>query len=295
MSTLLKNKIQQILGDKVTEMSEIGRGASNKVYKIHSASGCFALKVNERGLYDFFPNESEALFQMDGFHAPKLFHYFEGGGEVPRFLLMEYIEGHPASSHASVDLPKLLHVIHRIHEKTKRRIPSPQNFGRYISERLWEKCYGSFPELRAMPSFDIERLEKLGRRLEKHSQLLQFSKPNSSVLIHGDPGNGNILETPNGSTILIDWELAQYTQPEVEYAGIIWTYMEEHFGLEDLIARCPSYNPEVLLALTLARGLDVSVWVAKWKASLRIPSEIEEAEALEAFFWKKVRLLYSML
>jgi aminoglycoside phosphotransferase (APT) family kinase protein len=283
--------IELIIKDKIVEISEIGRGVNNKVYRIDTSEQSFALKTKDRGLYDFYDAESFALSNLNGVIAPKMHHYHTGNLEWDKFILMELIEGQSPGTFDTVHLDKLIHTVGAVHASIKTK-QSNQSFSDRILNYLNEKCISSIPELESNPFAKIELLTTYCKNIKDKANKIPLENHQSEVLIHGDLGKNNLIESSSEYYRIVDWELSRYAIPEVEFAGILWTYMSDQNSIESMLKKMPQFNTEMLLLLTLARGLDVSVWMTKWLKSLP-PADPDYKTALKDldFFWKKINHL----
>jgi predicted Ser/Thr protein kinase len=71
----VKAKIENFTSEKIDSIGKIGSGANNAVYLVKTKNKKYALKIRERGLYDFFDNESKALEILGGYIAPQLYYH----------------------------------------------------------------------------------------------------------------------------------------------------------------------------------------------------------------------------
>jgi predicted Ser/Thr protein kinase len=115
-----KAKIEQFVSGKIISILKIGSGVNNAVYLLETKTKKYALKIKERGLYDFFENESKALKILDGYIAPKIYFYDDSNPD-DKFMLIEYISGLPIKSINEIGIDKLTTLIMNVHKRTKRK------------------------------------------------------------------------------------------------------------------------------------------------------------------------------
>jgi aminoglycoside phosphotransferase (APT) family kinase protein len=287
-----KVKIEEIVEEKIVSITKIGSGVNNAVYLLEMRNKKYALKIRERGLYDFFENESKALKIMDGYIAPKIYHY-DVSNPINKFMLIEYISGLPIKSISEIGIDELVALVMNVHQRTKRKKSHVKNLNSDLQAYLDDKCYSSIPELQKISFSKTHELIKTCDTVLERAGKLCYSDPEYEVLIHGDLNVTNIIKDDAGQWRLIDWELSRYTQVETEIAALIWAHSKNEKDIEKFInSDLCAGKKIIILIMTLARGLDVSTWRTKWINSLakndeKLPfyhSELEED-------WYKIRIL----
>lgn len=292
MNKSIQVKVEEIVAEKIDSIVKIGSGVNNAVYLLETKSGKYALKVKERDLYDFFENESNALKILDGYIAPRIYHY-EDSNPDQKFILIEYISGSPIKSVDEIGINELAALIMKIHRRTKRQTSQKKDLPADLQAYLTDKCYLSVPELKKISFSKTDELIKTCDTVLERAGKFGYSDPEHEVLIHGDLNITNIIKDDTGKWRLIDWELSRYTQVETEIAALIWAHCNNKRDIEKLLESDLCANGKRIISLTtLARGLDVSTWRTKWINSLDkndeklslYHSELEED-------WNKIRVL----
>ena len=289
-------KIEAAIGGRIDCIHKIGSGVNNAVYLIEIKGLNYALKIKERGIYDFFENESSALKEMDGFIAPKLYLY-DYSDLDNKFMLIEYIDGEPIKSVNEIGITKLAELVNEIHEKTKRKNSATKNLKSDLKNYLDDKCYFNVHELEKIPFSKTQELIETCDKAINFAENYKYSDPENEVLIHGDLNVTNIIKDKSGKWRLIDWELSRYTQIETEIAALIWAHCKNEQDIAELLNSELCGNGKTTIALmTLARGLDVSTWRTKWINSL-----CEKEEKMDLYHseleedWSKIRILKTYL
>jgi|ERR1035437_6010436 thiamine kinase-like enzyme len=292
----IKSKIEEIAGGNVESITKIGSGVNNAVYLINVNNKSFSLKIKERGIYDFFDNESTALRILDGFIAPKLYLYNDSDRDS-KFLLLEYITGAPIKSISEIGISELALLVSKIHSRTQREKSIQSNLNTDLKAYLDDKCFSSIDELENIKFSKISELTKACNTVLKKSVQFDYSDPYHEVLIHGDLNVTNIIRDESGIWRLIDWELSRFAQIETEIAALIWAHCKTEQEISNLLSSklCDS-KKEAIAIMTLARGLDVSTWRTKWINSLD-----KNDEKLEFYHseldedWTKIKILEAYL
>lgn len=288
----IKEKIEEVVAEKIVSIIKIGSGVNNAIYLLEMKNRKYALKIRERGLYDFFENESNALKIMDGYIAPKIYHYDDSNPDE-KFMLIEYINGLPINSVNEIGIDGLAALVIKVHERTKKKNTHVKDLNSDLQAYLVDKCYLSIPELHKISFSKTDELIKTCDTVIERSRNICYSDPEHEVLIHGDLNITNIIKDDAGQWRLIDWELSRYTQVETEIAALIWAHSKNKNDIEKLLNSALCFNNKrIILLMTLARGLDVSTWRTKWINSLAknetklqfYRSELEED-------WHKIRIL----
>lgn len=285
-------RIEQIISEQIISILKIGNGVNNAVYLVETQKKKFALKIRERGLYDFFDNESTALNIMNGFIAPQLYHY-ENSNHDNKFMLIEYIDGVPIKSITEIGIGELASLVSEVHCRTRRRLPQLKNLKSDMQAYLNDKCYSSIPELQKISFARPAELDEVCNMVLKETEKLNYSDPEHEVLIHGDLNITNIIKDADGGWRLIDWELSRFAQVEAEIAALIWAHSCDQNDIKrHLDSEWCTVNKKLISLITLSRGLDVSTWRSKYINSLD-----KNSEKISWFFkeleedWEKINIL----
>lgn len=289
-------EIELSIGGKIDAISKIGSGVNNAVHLIESAGKKYALKIKERGLYDFFQNEAAALKILNGGIAPRIYAFNDSDPDN-KFMIIEYIDGEPIKSVEEIGISKLANLVNEIHEKTKRKNVQPKTLSLDLKIYLDDKCYFSIPELEKIEFSKTQELIETCDVAIEAAKKFGYSDPENEVLIHGDLNVTNIIKDKNEKWRLIDWELSRYTQVETEIAALIWAHCNNEKDISELLnSDLCGKGKKAIALMTLARGLDVSTWRTKWINSLNKNDEkIEFYHSELEEDWAKIRILKSYL
>ncbi len=247
LSFHLEDKLEQILGSSVKILSgkPLGGGCINNAMKLETSSGAFFLKWNTTCAPNLFTREAESLIELGKasssyLHIPKVI-VSEEVGELPGYIIMEYLEPASYSSQDERNLGRGLATIHQF-PADRFGFYNDNYCGSTIQDNSWNTNWVDFfgqqrllyilqliQKERNMPSSQMKVYEKLVSRLP--GLLPSCSKP---ALIHGDLWSGNYMHTNKGPA-LID-PCAYYADCEMEmgimtmfggFSGKFWEgYME---------------------------------------------------------------------
>ena len=213
----------------IQSTSNLGGGCINHASKISTNVGNFFLKWNAHCAPDIFLREAESLRELKKaaqgqLLIPEVF-VAESAGNIPGFLLTEYLEPGYSGSNIDEKLGRGLAMIHQYQN---------DNFGFYhdnycgatIQNNSWQKSWPEFyrdnrlkflleliKQERPLPDSDVVLYEKL---LQRIPDLLP--RNSKSGLIHGDLWSGNYMLSNKGPA-LID-PASCYADREMEF-GII--------------------------------------------------------------------------
>lgn len=244
--------------------SPLSGGSINDAFRITTNRGDLFLKWNGSVPHDFFKKEAEGLKLLQSANSklriPEVIAEESPDGELPGFLLMEYIK--PGRTGDSVRFGAELAKLHQTKDtafglNTDNYIGSlPQRNTRHDN---WNTF---FDEERIMPQLKmaidsgkmthevIKRWERLSSKLDN---LLPKTQPS---LVHGDLWSGNYLFDASGRAVLID-PAVYFGHPEMDLAfskmfgGFSGEFYEGYKSVQFLepgfTERVPIYNLYPLL------------------------------------------------
>jgi Ser/Thr protein kinase RdoA (MazF antagonist) len=227
--------IESEFKSKPSGFTLIGKGSNYDVHRFNVDDKPYVLRFQQRATYDFSPVESKLLTQLNGEFAPKLFIYDSGNLAGSPFMVQSFVEGEHITDLNIGQLKIVKDSISKVHEKTKRKIPS-RIIKEYFFEFYCEKfCNGIIQNISVEKNVKDQVYHLAGKYLESFDAM----KPvviESECLIHGDLNHTNLL-WKNNAVCFIDWELARYSIPSFEYAIIAYGHgksKELYQGILDL-------------------------------------------------------------
>jgi aminoglycoside phosphotransferase (APT) family kinase protein len=227
--------------------------------------------------------EATVLERVQGIAAPLLYDFRRESEwfDAPS-MCMQFVPGEQRepTSAAPDDLERLGAVIARIHrvptDDLVEPLPTHTTLATYLAARH-EDILSKLRSLRdPLPASVDDRVRgavsSVNQRLETARGRPSFGTDETLVLLHGDPGAGNIIWTPQ--PVLIDWEYARLGDPADEVAYIFgqhglaasqrdafWngyrTRTDPQRHLEHVVDRVRSWEPLTLLGSALW-------WLERW-------------------------------
>ena len=277
--------------DRITAVSRFDRGDRHAVYKVSyldPSDGTSDLVVrvsndNDAGAREQAQREATVLERVQGVAAPLLYDFrresqwFDAPSMCMQFVPGQQREPIPA---APQDLERLGAAIARVHRVPTNDLaalsPTSSTIASYLAARH-EDILSKLPSLRdPLPASVHDRvhdaLSSVNQRLETARGRSSFRTDEPLVLLHGDPGAGNIIWTPH--PVLIDWEYARLGDPADEVAYIFgqhglaaserdafWrgyrTSTDPQRHLQHVVDRVRSWEPLTLLGSALW-------WLERW-------------------------------
>jgi aminoglycoside phosphotransferase (APT) family kinase protein len=277
--------------DRITAVSRFESGDRHAVYKVSYLDSAGATNhlvvrvatVDEARDCAQAEREATVLKKAHGVAAP---HLYDFRCESPWFaaptMCMQFVPGRQRDliAAASSDVERLGSVVGWVHglptDDLVEWFPHAGSIAAYRDERV-EQIMGNVPWVRdPLPVPVQRRLQRavllVDRGLERARSSGSFATDERLVLLHGDPGPGNILWGPE--PVLIDWEYARLGDPADEVAYIFsqhglsapqrkafWhgyrSSTDPQQRLEDVVDRVSWWEPVTLLGSALW-------WVERW-------------------------------
>jgi len=193
--------------------SPLGGGCINQTSELATSAGLFFLKWNADGPPDMFAREADSLRELAKpenpfLRIPRVILEKENGN-VPGYLLLEYLEPLRSGAEAEENLGRGLAVIHR-YFSNKFGFFADTYCGTTLQDNTWN---GYWPDF-----FGQQRIWHLARLIEKKGNMplphlkiyekLVLRIPDLlparslPVLIHGDLWNGNFMLTSKGPALI---------------------------------------------------------------------------------------------
>ena len=219
--SLIERAVSEALSIRVARLQRIRRGLVNHVYKAETGKGNYIIRIfnysdwPEDGMLEWIEKQ---LAKQRIPHAKLVFYtrskkYFPNGFMISKFI--EGADGWTASKRNTISKAarfygsgKLLCKIHQIqgskYGSFNKGRGTHKDFIRfksdYIKPRLQTLIRAKF--LPASIKQDFERVIR--------EYLLPFQKRFKPVLIHSDAHGDNLIITPKGNFVLIDWDNARF-------------------------------------------------------------------------------------
>ncbi len=232
------------------DLSPIGTGYYHFNYLVRRDNDAFILRVRDASsprMDLVWMDEGATLrfLEEKRFPAPRL----RGAGDDPAYLLLTYAEGAPLSQFAATEpqfsagLRQLAGLLKRLHDLDAEPSLSSQSersvaavCARLIDfpERVVEDSSEALKELYAalaIPEAPFAAIRAGAARLRERSL----------VFCHGDAHPRNCIVAPDGTLLLIDWELAMFGDPMYDLAVAVHRSRLTDSARDDFLA---AYAPE---------------------------------------------------
>ena len=200
----IESLISEHFNTRLTDIKEIGKGASGQVYCIHLSSAPYKIAVKLSKHYDLLQQEKEMLEYLKprvAYQVPETYFIGQDGGVA--FLVMEFISGISGNSKKMLLLPKKKHLVDNIiNALTETQKTTSNKFGSYNNPEYnsWKEYYSAF--FAKIYSFSKEQFNdgKLSKTVIEALELISenFDKVfkediKKSYLCHGDFWMCNML------------------------------------------------------------------------------------------------------
>ncbi len=214
MKELTKNKIEEIIKEKIVDIYPVSGGCINDAKILHMDSGRqFFIKTNYNNLPKMFFNEANGLRELvkaDAIRVPKVIYVEED------FILLEAIKSSSKPKNFFEDFGRRFAQLHKYSEKyfgfyENNYIGStPQfNIPDESEKNVWTNFYFN---KRLKIQFDLAEkkgysgieLSKAFSKLEGKIEDILKSDYEKPSLLHGDLWSGNYIIDENGNACLID-------------------------------------------------------------------------------------------
>ena len=210
----IKNKIEDVLKEKITNLYSVSGGCINDARILHTESGkLFFIKTNMGNPPDMFAKEANGLKELAAANAirvPKVIYVNDN------FLLLEAIIPSSKSKLFFEDFGRKFAKLHKHNGKyfgfyEDNYIGSTLQINiAYESEKLdWIKFYFNKRlkfqfDLAEIKGYAGEELRKAFSKLENKIDDILRSNDEKPSLLHGDLWSGNYVTDENGNACLID-------------------------------------------------------------------------------------------
>ena len=227
MDSQLRKAIADAMGTEIRESRRIGGGSINEAAIVTTPAGRFFVKWNRHPIPDQFDREAEGLHAMRASGTrlviPEPVVCRRPSGEVPAFLVLEYLEPGPRRPDFDEELGRGLAELHRAtadafgfdHDNYCGATPQPNTWTAdwvtfYRENRLRFQIELAARK-RSVSACDRATYDRLLGRLDD----LLDADAERPALIHGDLWSGNLHGTPDGRPSVID-PAAYYGHREAE-------------------------------------------------------------------------------
>lgn len=223
-------------GIRVRQEQSVSGGSINRSVKLETNHGVFFLKWNPSAPEDFFEKEAGGLKRLHSastrLRVPEVISAHPSGGDLPGFLLMEFIEEGTGGN--SFVFGSELARLHKVQadqfgldeDNFIGRLPQSNRLHDswvtfFVEERINPQLKSAVDKGHISPSLS-KNWDRLSGRL---SSIFPDCKPS---LLHGDLWGGNYLFDATGTAVLID-PAVYYGHPEMDLA---FTHMFGGFSSE---------------------------------------------------------------
>ncbi|HGG04742.1 MAG TPA: aminoglycoside phosphotransferase family protein [Aliiroseovarius sp.] len=180
-------------------------GARNEVWLVRGATGLFVAKSTRRCEEAVaWVAEIQALLRGAGHVVPRYVQTQDKTFTSSGLTLEPYVDGRGGNDADKAGLTALLSDLHRLTRGFRQRP------GFASAQDLRSHPIGGDIDLTAMPG-------DLVAMCRSHWAKIPEIPP---CAIHGDPGLGNVLVTPRGQVVLIDWDEARLDWPGFDLAAL---------------------------------------------------------------------------
>lgn len=235
-TTFYEGVLAEVFGDRVSVLRTelLSGGCINHATAMHTSTGKYFLKWNDRIPADMFAKEARGLSllaESDTVRVPRV--YGSGALQGKHYILLEFLDGNLKNSSYWADFGRALAGMHRNNIGEKHGLDHDNYIGRlYQKNSPAVKWADFFIENRleiqldlAMRNGTVDRsFAKRYRAFYKHIPDLLPEEPPS--LLHGDLWGGNVITGPEGQACFID-PAVYYGNREIELS---FTKMFGGFG-----------------------------------------------------------------
>ena len=214
MKDLTKNKIEEILKEKITNQYSVSGGCINDAKILHTDSGKqFFIKTNYDNLPGMFLNEANGLRELlkaNAIRVPQVIYVEED------FILLEAIKSGTKSNNFFEDFGRRFARLHKYTEKhfgfyennyigstPQINVPDKNEQNDWTSFYFNKRLKFQF-DLAEKNGFTREELCKAFLQLEDRIEKILFYDYEKPSLLHGDLWSGNFMADENGNACLID-------------------------------------------------------------------------------------------
>jgi len=214
LKDLTKNKIEEILKEKITNQYFVSGGCINDAKILHTDSGKqFFIKTNYDNLPGMFLNEANGLRELlkaNAIRVPQVIYVEED------FILLEAIKSGTKSNNFFEDFGRRFARLHKYTEKhfgfyennyigstPQINVPDKNEQNDWTSFYFNKRLKFQF-DLAEKNGFTREELCKAFLQLEDRIEKILFYDYEKPSLLHGDLWSGNFMIDESGNACLID-------------------------------------------------------------------------------------------
>lgn len=208
-------------------------GVTSMGFRVHSADSSWFLRVvpvaDRRRLKKYIRNGT--ILRRLGFSTPVPVGH--GCWENWCWVAEGLVPGTPLVNRVgnASGIERVVETLVRLHTHQRRWAGDRFHWGPWNLPRVWVRDYprswrrlaGVFPELERVHSEVFDWVKQLPS---------QF-RPTRYQLLHGDFHSGNLIETPTGELVLLDYSTPRYG---IGYLEALW-FAHNHFGDDDELQR----------------------------------------------------------
>lgn len=202
---------------RIAKTREVGGGCINQVEEVRTEDGRrFLLKSNSKAPAGFFEREIEglrAIREAGAVRAPEPLAAGGGEGDVPRFLVMEFIDSAAPRADFDQTFGRALAQMHRA-EADRFGLGIDNFLGASPQANAWSDSWPAFfrearlgGQLRLLEKrgyATAELAQKLGKLMDRLDDLLGGGREVRPALLHGDLWSGNIMSDESGGPAIVD-------------------------------------------------------------------------------------------
>jgi len=275
MNTLIPQqictKIELEMNGTPSNFEIIGKGSNYDVYKFSLNNSFYVLRLQKRVTYDFSPVESKLLIKLNGSFSPKLFIYDSGKTVGFPFMVLSFIDGKHLADLNAEQLKIVLKTIKQVHESTKQNLRHPELKDYYI-EIYKEKFGNKFIPDTSTETNISSQMASLADKLHNKINSLPSTATSFECLIHGDLNPNNLLWV-NNNVYFIDWELARYSIPAIEYGGLLYCNGKNKEIFNHVLSFFNNDEKELIVTGFYLKLLDSLCWRIKYLKQIKLNKE----------------------
>lgn len=230
---------EEILGEGASLDSciDVSNNINDKVYKVSTSVGDFALRLGSRTPY---AKKRTIVRSLLGAHlqvAPKV-HWADASHGV---IITDWVQGELLKSLTPRHIVQIAGHLKKIHKSPMDTFSEPYTIGMRVHQRL-KDIVKVWPTLEADLTPYLKVLTEIEMLLKPYDVL---------VITHGDLNQGNIIETPKKDVFLIDWGDSVVADAYDDLAGLAhYFHLSEsdmYFLLLTYLGRIPTKKEQAKL------------------------------------------------
>jgi aminoglycoside phosphotransferase (APT) family kinase protein len=236
-------------------------GASNAIWSLDTDAGAFVLKVGKHEGWRRLPIEAKVLSALGGDGAPLILAHGEAGSGFPwDWALLERKAGEHRTGLDPARAGALGRTIAVLREKARGISLEKGSWASFARNYIGGSLEGAKD---GTPASLMARFESLLASLERFAAVGNLLDALPAGLVHGDLIPLNLIEGPDGSFSLIDWEQARLASAAWDLAGARRSFRMEPDSFAAMRAGLGESLPDE--AIEFAAAL-YNLHVAAWRA-----------------------------